>query len=156
MSLKSKMEYLEKDLKAHPIRISAYADFPFAIFRYSPDEEWTLRKEIRLLKTRVEEEDRRISLWSMSDVMWDSLSREDALEPIFEMEKKRGFQKAQEQVTTYLTDRDFQSVDRILTEKYSNLDPKKDIVFLWRLGSLSPNILRLSGLIERLHSGKAI
>lgn len=154
MSLKNKMEYLEKDIKAKPIRISAYSDFPFAIFRYSPNEEWTLRKEIRLLKTRVEESHKNVHLWSMADLLWDSLSGVEALEPIFKLERTRGFQKAQEQVTTYLTDQDFQSVDKLLAEKYKDLNPETDIVFLWRLGSLSPNILRPSGLIERLHSEK--
>ena len=39
-SLKERIELLEDDLRAHPPRISAYSDLPFAILRYAPDEEW--------------------------------------------------------------------------------------------------------------------
>ncbi|GAI15839.1 unnamed protein product, partial [marine sediment metagenome] len=75
MSLKDRIEYLESDIKAKPIRIAAYSDFPFAIFRYLPDKEWVLRKEIRLLKTRVEQEKKNVHLWSMADLVWESLSK---------------------------------------------------------------------------------
>ena len=96
MSLKSRIEYLESDIKAKPIRIAAYSDFPFAIFRYNPEEEWLLRKEICLLKTRVEQDKKKVHLWSMADLVWKSLKKSEALEPIFEMERKRGFQMTQE------------------------------------------------------------
>ena len=154
MSLKKRIDYLENDLKAAPTRIAAYSDFPFAIFRYSPDEEWDLRREILLLKTRVESANKKVHLWSIADFVWKALIDAEAMEAIFELEKERGFSFAQEQVTTYLTDEDFVPVDHIMTEKYAELHPESDIVFLWRLGALSPNMLRTSGLIERLHSKK--
>ena len=53
-SLKERIELLESDLKAVPPRISVYHDLPFAILRYDPDEEWELRREVKLLATRLE------------------------------------------------------------------------------------------------------
>ena len=53
-SLKDRIELLEDDLKAVPPRISVYHDLPFAILRYDPTEEWDLRREVRLLATRLE------------------------------------------------------------------------------------------------------
>jgi hypothetical protein len=45
---------LESDLKAVPPRINVYHDLPFAIMRYDPTDEWELRREIKLLATRLE------------------------------------------------------------------------------------------------------
>ena len=35
--------------------ISAYHDMPYAIFRYPPEEEFAVRREVRLLQTRLEQ-----------------------------------------------------------------------------------------------------
>ena len=53
-SLTERIELLESDLKAVPPRISVYHDLPFAILRYDPAEEWELRRQIKLLATRLE------------------------------------------------------------------------------------------------------
>ena len=53
-SLKERIELLESDLKAVPSRISVYHDLPFAILRYDPTDEWELRREVKLLATRLE------------------------------------------------------------------------------------------------------
>ena len=54
-SLKERIDLLEDDLKAVPQRISVYHDLPFAILRYDPHDEWRLRREARLMGTRLEE-----------------------------------------------------------------------------------------------------
>ena len=53
LSLKERIDLLEVDLRADPPRISVYRDLPFAILRYDPDQEWELRRELRLLATRL-------------------------------------------------------------------------------------------------------
>jgi hypothetical protein len=53
-SLGQRIGLLEADLKAVPPRISVYHGLPFAILRYEPTEEWELRREARLLATRLE------------------------------------------------------------------------------------------------------
>ena len=52
-SLKDSIDPLESDLKAVPPRINVYHDLPFAIMRYDPTDEWELRREIKLLATRL-------------------------------------------------------------------------------------------------------
>jgi hypothetical protein len=54
-SLKERIDLLENDLKAVPSRINVYHDLPFAILRYDPTDEWELRREVRLLATRLEQ-----------------------------------------------------------------------------------------------------
>lgn len=68
-SLKERIELLEADLKAVPPRISVYHDLPFAILRYDPAEEWELRREARLLATRLEELGKEVSLIPMSELL---------------------------------------------------------------------------------------
>jgi hypothetical protein len=53
-SLKDSIALLESDLVAEPPRINVYHDLPFAIMRYDPTDEWQLRREIKLLTTRLE------------------------------------------------------------------------------------------------------
>lgn len=57
LSLKDRFDLLEADVLAEPPRFIMSRDLPFAIFRYDPnamdEREWTVRKEIDLLATRV-------------------------------------------------------------------------------------------------------
>jgi len=152
LSLKERLELLERDLIARPIQIATYSDFPFAIFRYQPDEEWQMRREIRLLATRVELHGLEVHRWSMGERMWESLAKSDAIDALIEFEKHRGYERAEEQAATYLCDPDFVPIEHLLAEGYEALSSARDVVFLWRLGALAPNLLRVSGLTERLHS----
>ena len=155
LSLKDRIELLERDLVARPIRIAPYSDFPFAIFRYQPDEEWQIRREVRLLATRVEHHGLKAHCWSMGDLMWESLTMADAIGPLIELETGRGYDEAEEQAAVYLSDSDFVPIDTLLTRRYEELSSPPDVVFLWRLGVLAPGLLRVSALTERLHSGGA-
>ena len=56
-SLVDSVKQLESDLAARPIRIAAHSDMPFAIFLYSPSEEFALRKQLRLLAITLRKED---------------------------------------------------------------------------------------------------
>ena len=55
LSLEERIDLLESDLKAVPMRISVYHDLPFAILRYEPDREWDVRRQARQLATRLEQ-----------------------------------------------------------------------------------------------------
>jgi hypothetical protein len=58
LSLKERIELLEKDLPLNPPGFIMSSDLPFALFRYDPslpDEgEWKMRQEIQNLSMRVE------------------------------------------------------------------------------------------------------
>lgn len=152
LSLKERIELLERDLVARPMQIATYSDFPFAIFRYQPDEEWQIRREIRLLATRVKNHGLTVHCWSMGELLWESLGEAEAIEPLIELERSRGYEEAEEQAAVYLSDPDFVSIDTLLERRYAKLSSPPDVVFLWRLGALAPSLLRVSALTERLHS----
>jgi hypothetical protein len=68
-SLKDSVAHIESDLKAVPLRISNYHDLPFAIMRYDPAAEWELRREIKLLSTRLEAAGKEVHVIAMSDLL---------------------------------------------------------------------------------------
>src|SRR5260370_4101384 len=55
LSLEERIDLLESDLKAVPMRISVYHDLPFAILHYEPEKEWELRRQAKQLKIRLEQ-----------------------------------------------------------------------------------------------------
>ena len=92
-----------------PPRISVYHDLPFAIMRYNPTDEWELRREVKLLATRLEAAGKEVHVIPMSELLWwrrasHQNDDEEGLEAIIELERERGFEAAQRQVTTYLSD----------------------------------------------------
>src|SRR6202163_270177 len=108
-SLKDSIAPLESDLKTGPPRISVYHDLPFAIMRYEPTDEWELRREIKLLATRLEAVGKEVHIILMSELLWSALEKvhqkdnDESLAALIELEKARGYVEAQQQVTTYLS-----------------------------------------------------
>ena len=98
-SLQERIELLEADLKAVPPRINVYHDLPFAILRYDPTEEWELRREVKLLATRLSQIGKDVHIIPMSDFLWKAIEETEGLEEIVTLEKQRGYLAAQEQVT---------------------------------------------------------
>jgi hypothetical protein len=94
--LSDRIELLENDLKVNPPRISVYHDLPFAIFRYDPEEEWVLRREVRLLATRLGEAGKRTEIIHMSDLLWKAVEETEGIEAVVQLEKDRGYLAAQE------------------------------------------------------------
>jgi hypothetical protein len=72
-SLKERIELLESDLQAVPSRISVYHDLPFAILRYDPTDEWNLRREVKLLATRLETAGKEVHEVRMSELLWRAI-----------------------------------------------------------------------------------
>ena len=149
-SLRNRIELLENDLTADPPRISVYHDLPFAIFRYEPEEEWTIRREARLLATRLGEAGRKTCIIHMSELLWQAIEETEGIEAVVELEKSRGFIKAQEQVTTYLSDRDWRPLAGLLKEKLNSMNSSADIAFLLRAGAMAPGIYHMSTLLDQM------
>src|SRR5260370_27264240 len=105
-SLKERIELLENDLKAVPSRISVYHDLPFAILRYDPTDEWELRREVKLLATRLEATGKEVHVIPMSEFLWRAIEETEGLAAVVELERERGYPAAPDQVTTYLSDKD--------------------------------------------------
>jgi len=149
-SLKERIERLETDLKAVPPRISVYHDLPFAILRYDPMEEWTLRREVRLLATRLEDSGKDVHIIPLSDLLWQAIEDTEGLEAVVELERDRGYLAAQEQVTTYLSDRDWRPLVDLLEKKLAPYDPTTSIAFLTRVAAMSPGIYHMSKLLDQM------
>ena len=152
-SLKERIELLENDMKAKPSRISVYHDLPFAILRYDPIDEWELRREVRLLATRLEGIGKEVYIIPMSEFLWRAIEETEGLDAIAELERERGYLAAQDQVTTYLSDRDFRPLAQLLAERLNQYDPGKTVAFLTRVAAMAPGIYHMSKLLD-LMQGK--
>lgn len=156
LSLKERIDLLEADLRASPPRISVYRDLPFAILRYEPGEQWDLHRELRLFKTRLEGLDKRVHFISMADLLWQAVDGSESMDAVVELERDRGFEAAQEQLTTYLSDRDWRPLPDLLAEKLKPLDSKRDVVFLLRAGAMAPAIYHMSKLLDEMQGRTAV
>lgn len=149
-SLADRIKPLEADLTAVPSRVSVYHDLPFAVFRYDPAAEWELRRQARLLATRLGEAGRRVTFVSMADLMWEAVAQTEGLDAVFELERERGFEAAQEQVTVYLSDRDWRPLPDLLVDRLKSLDPATDVAFLTRAAAMAPAVYHMSKLLDEM------
>lgn len=155
-SLKDSIAPLESDLKAVPPRINVYHDLPFAIMRYDQTDEWELRREIRLLATRLEAVGKEVHLIPMSELLWSALKQvyqkddDEGLEAVINLEKDRGYVEAQQQVTTYLSSKVWVPLWDLLAERLASISPENSVVFLTRVAAMSPGIFHMSMLLDKM------
>ncbi len=156
-SLKDNIAHLESHLKSVPMQISVYQDLPFAILRYDPTEEWELRRELKLLATRLEAVGKRVCLLPMSELLWSALDQvrekddDEGLDAIIALEKERGYVEAQQQVTTYLSHKIWVPLWDLLAERLAAITPENGVVFLTRVAAMSPGIFHMSMLLDKMH-----
>ena len=156
-SLKDSIAPLESDLKAVPPRISVYHDLPFAIMRYNPTDEWELRREIKLLATRLEAVGKEVHIIPMSELLWTALDKvyekddDEGFEAIVALEKQRGYVEAQQQLTTYLSSKVWVPLWELLADRLAPINPENSVVFLTRVAAMSPGIFHMSMLLDKMH-----
>lgn len=61
-------------------RISTYHDMPYVIFRYEPDEEFDLRKQVTLLETRLNQKGKRIKRVSLAECLDEAMRSQRPLQ----------------------------------------------------------------------------
>jgi len=155
-SLKDSIAFLESDLKAVPPRINVYHELPFAIMRWDPTDEWELRREIKLLATRLEGVGKEVHMIPMSELLWTALEKvhqkddDEGLEAVIELERRRGYVEAQQQVTTYLSDKVWIPLWDLLAEQLASISPENSVVFLTRVAAMSPGIFHMSMLLDKM------
>ncbi|MBV9123317.1 MAG: DUF1788 domain-containing protein [Planctomycetes bacterium] len=150
LSLRDRLDLLERDLRATPPRIHVYEDLPFALFRYEPADEWELRRQARLLAARLAEAGKEVRFLSLAELLWEAIEKSEGVAVLAQLERQQGFAAAQEQVTTYLSDPDWQPLARLLEERLTGLEPGKNVVFLLRAASLAPAAYSLSKLLAEM------
>lgn len=149
--LKERVRRLEDDLRAQPMRHFVYGDLPFAVFVYKPEDEWEMRHEMQLLKTRLENDGvRKVTFVSIAELLWQSIDESEGMKTISEYEVSRGFEAAQQQIYDYLSDPMWRTLPDLLTEKLETLSPQLDLAFLWRAGALAPDMYRVSNLLDQM------
>lgn len=151
LSLEDRLELLRNDLLAQPQRISVYHDLPFAILRYDPKEEWELRREAWLLATKLANSGKQVHTISLAELLWEAIAATEGVDAIVALERQRGFEAAQMQITTYLSDQDWRPLPDLLAERLRVLNPAKDIAFILRTAAMAPAIYHMSKLLDEMH-----
>jgi hypothetical protein len=129
-------------------RISAYHDMPYALFRYDPEEEFELRKQISLLETRLTQKGKRIKRVSLAECLDEAMRSQRPLEQWFAAERKQGMQKVIDTVHAVLSEHT-PLVDLVAARMPNDPDPRRDVVFIVRTGALFP-VYRTFSLLEQL------
>ena len=100
--------------------VSAYHDMPYAIFRYPPEDEFALRREVGLLRTRLEQAGKRVTVISLAECMQDVLAAEGlGPEALAAAERSVGLAPTIETVAQVLSD--YQPLDDLVAALYSLL-----------------------------------
>lgn len=130
-------------------RLSAYHDMPYAIFRYAPEDEFAVRSEVRLLRTRLEQSGKRVTMVSLAECLSAAL-RAEGMEPaaLSQAEIDVGLDKTIETVFEIISS--CQPLDQLVLMRIpDDADPHQDVVFIVRAGSLFP-VYRTSSLLDQL------
>jgi len=146
--LTQELEPILRETDPRP-KISAYHDMPYAIFRYPPDDEFALRGEITMLRTRLEQAGKRVTVISLATCLEMALEREGITSDEIKMaEEMTGTAKMVATVHKVLSE--YQPLDALVAEQIPvEADPLLDIVFITRAGALFP-FYRTSSLLEQL------
>ena len=86
----------------------------------------------------------------MSEFLWKAIDETEGLDEVVGLERERGYLAAQEQVTTYLSDRDWRPLAGLLAERLAKLDPAKNVAFLTRVAAMAPGIYHMSKLLDQM------
>jgi len=149
-SLKERIEWLERELPPNPPRFKVHDDLPFGILVYEPDEEWLLRREVRHLATRIEKSGTKVVFISLAELMWEAIEKSEGVEAVIQLEQDRGFEKAQAQVNTYLSDPAFAPLPDALAARLAAYDPACHLCFVVRGAAMAPGIYPVSKLMENM------
>jgi hypothetical protein len=146
--LTQKLEPVLRQADPRPA-ISAYHDMPYAIFRYPPEAEFALRRELALLATRLEQSGKRVTRISLAECMTEALEAEGLGAPaLADAERSVGLEATIETIHQVLSE--YRPLDALVAARIpKGADPLRDVVFIVRAGALFP-VYRTSSLLEQL------
>ena len=129
--------------------ISAYHDMPYAIFQYPPEDEFEVRKETALMRTRLEQSGKRVTMISLAECMYAALDKVGlGIEQLAEAERSVGIEVTIDTIHHVLSE-DEPLEDLVAARIPQDADKHRDLVFIVRAGALFP-IYRTSSLLEQL------
>jgi hypothetical protein len=129
-------------------RISAYHDMPYALFRYSPEDEFELRKQVTLLETRLSQKGKLVRRISLAECLDEAMRSQRPLEEWFTAEREQGVETIVDTVHSVLSEYS-PLVDLVAARMPEDPDPLRDVVFIMRTGALFP-VYRTFSLLEQL------
>src|SRR5437879_1577813 len=112
-------------------RISAYHDMPYALFRYDPEEEFELRKQVTMLETRLTQKNKRIKRISLAECLDEAMRSQRPLEEWFAAEREQGVETIVDTVHSVLSEYK-PLVELVAARLPDNPDPLRDVVFTLR------------------------
>jgi len=86
----------------------------------------------------------------MSEFLWRAIEETEGLDEVVALERSRGYLAAQDQVTTYLSDRDWRPLARSLAERLSQFHTARSIALLPRVAVMAPGIYHMSKLLDQM------
>ncbi|MFP4474006.1 MAG: BREX protein BrxB domain-containing protein [Desulfatibacillaceae bacterium] len=130
-------------------QISAYNNMPYAIFRYPPEEEFAVRAEVAMLRTRLEHGGKKVTTISLAECLAHALETEgEDVAAMAEQEKTIGLDPVLDTINTVLSS--YQPLHELVISRMpENPDPTRDIVFITRAGALFP-FYRTSALLDQM------
>jgi hypothetical protein len=151
LSLHERVHKLEASLRAIPRHPPVYGDLPLTVFFYLPDQEWELRRQLRLLKARLEQDRaRQVVYISLAELIWQSIRSAEGLRAIMNYELDQSSTVVRADLYDYLPDPDWRPLPGLLEEKMQALDPQVHLAFLWRASPLAPDVYRVANLLDQL------
>ena len=129
-------------------KISAYHDMPYALFRYDPEQEFSLRREITMLTTRLTQKGKRVTRISLAQCLRAAITSERSLEDWYEAERGGTVEETVQTITNILEER-APLVDLVAKQMPAAPDPRSDVVLINRTGALFP-VYRTFSLLEQL------
>jgi len=134
--------------------ISAYKEMPLCIFLYDPASEFALRQELSLLRTRLEQRGKRVTIISLMDCMMEALASAGVSpDELAENEKMLGHNSHKTVAqTVHQILSEYVPLDQLVLSKVpDNTDPYRDILWITRAGALYP-CYRTSTLVEHFQA----
>lgn len=129
-------------------RMSAYHDMPYALFRYDPQDEFDLRKQVTLLETRLSQKSKRVKRISLAECLDEAMRSQRSPQEWFNAEREMGVDTLVETIHSVLSEYT-PLVDLVAARMPLDPDPLRDIVFILRTGALFP-VYRTFSLLEQL------
>jgi hypothetical protein len=155
LSFQDRLDLLEADLKASPPAFIMSRQLPFAIFRYDPfapdESEWRVRSEVQNLAIRVQNETgNRVGIISLAELFWQSILQSESIGALVDLERDHGFEAAERQVNSYLSDEDFATLQRLLVRAAETQPASTGVLFLIHATVFAPAAYRISSLLEQV------
>lgn len=129
-------------------QISAYHDMPYALFRYDPEEEFELRKQVTLLETRLTQKGKHIKRISLAECLDEAMRSQRPLEEWFAAEREQGVETIVDTAHSVLSEYT-PLVELVASRMPEDPNPLHDLVFILRTGALFP-VYRTFSLLEQL------